>query len=208
MSDSDLSSYILRYDLLNTQIQYFNGANFYPVAGAGVSSLNTLTGAITLAAGSNITLTPSGNTITIASTGGGGGSFTPTTQFTATTAFSTTSTNYDATGISMNFAMANASHKLKITVSGNMMYANASNDAYFTIYQDNSVDIASPNEMSIIEAPSNVVSTGVAQMSFSFLFAPGDTASHNYQVYIRVTGGAVPVYFPNNIAYMIIEEVI
>lgn len=38
--------------------------------GGGVTSLNTLTGDITLAAGSNITLTPSGNTITIASTGG------------------------------------------------------------------------------------------------------------------------------------------
>jgi hypothetical protein len=39
--------------------------------GAGVSAINTLTGAVVLAAGSNITLTPSGNTITIASTGGG-----------------------------------------------------------------------------------------------------------------------------------------
>jgi len=40
---------------------------------SGVSSLNSLTGAVVLAAGANITLTPSGNTITIASTGGGGG---------------------------------------------------------------------------------------------------------------------------------------
>lgn len=40
--------------------------------GSGVSALNTLTGAVTLAAGSGVTLTPSGNTITIASTGGGG----------------------------------------------------------------------------------------------------------------------------------------
>lgn len=39
--------------------------------GGGVSSLNTLTGALTLAAGSNITITPSGgNTLTIASSGG------------------------------------------------------------------------------------------------------------------------------------------
>lgn len=37
-----------------------------------VSSLNGLTGDVVLAAGSNITLTPVGNTITIASTGGGG----------------------------------------------------------------------------------------------------------------------------------------
>jgi len=41
---------------------------------AGVSSLNTLTGALSLAAGSNITITPSGgNTLTIAATGGAGG---------------------------------------------------------------------------------------------------------------------------------------
>jgi hypothetical protein len=39
---------------------------------AGVSSLNGLIGALTLAAGSNVTITPSGNTLTIAATGGGG----------------------------------------------------------------------------------------------------------------------------------------
>jgi len=38
-----------------------------------VKNLNGLTGNITLAAGSNITITPAGNTLTIASTGGGGG---------------------------------------------------------------------------------------------------------------------------------------
>ena len=49
----------------------------YPVSGGGgggggVSSVNTLTGALTLAAGTGITITPSGNTLTIASTGGTG----------------------------------------------------------------------------------------------------------------------------------------
>ncbi len=44
------------------------------ISGGGVSSLNSLIGAVTLSAGSNITLTPVGNDITIASTGGGGGS--------------------------------------------------------------------------------------------------------------------------------------
>lgn len=39
-----------------------------------VNSVNGLTGGVTLAAGTNITLTPVGNTITIDSTGGGGGS--------------------------------------------------------------------------------------------------------------------------------------
>jgi hypothetical protein len=38
-----------------------------------VTSLNALTGDVTLAAGTNVTLTPSGSTLTIASTGGSGG---------------------------------------------------------------------------------------------------------------------------------------
>src|ERR1700677_2536470 len=41
--------------------------------GSGVSSLNSLTGALSIAAGSGITVTPSGSTITIAASGGGGG---------------------------------------------------------------------------------------------------------------------------------------
>lgn len=46
---------------------------YYPPSRNVVSTINGLSGAITLAAGSNITITPSGNTLTIASTGGGGG---------------------------------------------------------------------------------------------------------------------------------------
>jgi hypothetical protein len=49
--------------------------NWVPIpgtgGGGGVTSINTLTGAILLAPGSGITLTPVGNTITIAATGGG-----------------------------------------------------------------------------------------------------------------------------------------
>jgi hypothetical protein len=41
--------------------------------GTGVTSLNGLTGALTIAPGSGISITPSGNSITIAATGGGGG---------------------------------------------------------------------------------------------------------------------------------------
>ena len=43
------------------------------VSGSVVTTLNGLSGGVTLAAGSNITLSPVGNTITIASSGGGGG---------------------------------------------------------------------------------------------------------------------------------------
>jgi len=43
------------------------------VSGSVVKSLNNLRDDVTLMAGANVTLTPSGNSITIASTGGGGG---------------------------------------------------------------------------------------------------------------------------------------
>jgi len=45
-----------------------------------VNSLNTLTGAVVLAAGTNITLTPSGNSITISASGGTSGMTDPTTS--------------------------------------------------------------------------------------------------------------------------------
>ncbi len=68
----------------------------YPVpsggGGSGVSSLNTLTGALTLAAGSGITITPSGgNTLTIASTGGGGSGTVTSVAFSDTTGLFTVS---------------------------------------------------------------------------------------------------------------------
>ncbi len=47
--------------------------NGYYAAVPSVTSLNALSGDLTLAAGTNVTLTPSGNTLTIAATGGGGG---------------------------------------------------------------------------------------------------------------------------------------
>jgi len=49
--------------------------NIYCVTGL-VASLNGVAGAVTLVAGANITITPSGQNITIAATGGGGGSYT------------------------------------------------------------------------------------------------------------------------------------
>ena len=50
------------------------------VVGGVVTSINNLSGAVTLVAGSNITLTSSGNTITIASTASGTGTVTSVTS--------------------------------------------------------------------------------------------------------------------------------
>jgi hypothetical protein len=56
---------------------FTDGTNYFTERGitsasAGVSSLNSETGAVTLVAGTNITITPSGSNITIAASGGGG----------------------------------------------------------------------------------------------------------------------------------------
>lgn len=48
--------------------------NLPKASNSGVTSLNSETGAINIVAGTNITVTPSGQNITIASSGGGGGS--------------------------------------------------------------------------------------------------------------------------------------
>lgn len=58
------------FALLGAVIIAAQNGNF-PLGG-GVTTVNTLTGAVTLAAGTNITITPAGNTLTIASTGGSG----------------------------------------------------------------------------------------------------------------------------------------
>jgi len=58
-----------------------NGVSAGSVTGVGIASgqvvksLNGLADAVTLAAGANVTITPSGNTLTVASTGGGGSSW-------------------------------------------------------------------------------------------------------------------------------------
>lgn len=92
--------------------QLMGTVNGSTAATTAVTSFNGLSGAVTLASGSNITLTPSGNTITIASTASGGG-FTRSifTITTSTTAGSTASTDYvyiGATSDNINLTLPTA----------------------------------------------------------------------------------------------------
>src|SRR5262249_6612502 len=61
-----------RQPLAPSPYAIFAGTASNVVSGSAVKSLNALKDDITLAAGANITLTPSGNTLTIASAGAGG----------------------------------------------------------------------------------------------------------------------------------------
>ena len=74
MANNDASQDKLRYNEITGQLEFGSGNNWTVTgitsSGSGVTNVNAITGAVTIAAGSNITVTPSGHTLTIASTGG------------------------------------------------------------------------------------------------------------------------------------------
>lgn len=92
---------------------------------AGVSSVNSLTGAVTLAAGTNVTITPSGNTLTIASSGGGSGITQLTGDVTAgpgsgsqATTLATVNSNVGSFGSASSVATLTANAKGLVTAAG------------------------------------------------------------------------------------------
>ena len=90
---------------------------------SGVSSINSLTGAVTLAAGSGITITPSGNTLTIASTGGGSGTVTSVSVVTANGVSGTVATATTTPAITLTLGAITPS---SIVASGSISGANLS----------------------------------------------------------------------------------
>jgi len=70
---SDAFTLVGQKMLLGSNLQINSNTAIDEILSGAVTSLNGFTGGVTLAAGSNITLTPVGNTITIASSGGGSG---------------------------------------------------------------------------------------------------------------------------------------
>jgi hypothetical protein len=91
------------------QITFAAGQTF--PGGTGVQSLNNLTGAVNLAAGSNVTITPSGNTLTIASSGSGLQTVTHNTTLTGT------GTTSSPLGVAIPFNLSTNSGSPVISVS-------------------------------------------------------------------------------------------
>ncbi len=74
-----------------------------------VRSVNGLHDAVTLTAGSNVTITPSGSSLTIASTGGGGGLTLPFTGSTSDPSHAMQITNQNTSGVSIEGILGNPS---------------------------------------------------------------------------------------------------
>lgn len=64
------------FNTTSSQAEFYDGATWVSSSGSGVTSLNSLTGALNIVAGSGITVTPAGSNITIAATGSSGSSVT------------------------------------------------------------------------------------------------------------------------------------
>lgn len=115
---------------------------------AGVSSFNALTGAVTISAGPNVTLTPSGNDIAIAASGGGG-SLTP--LFDSTLAAAATTIDTGAGGIAAGHAAILVELKLRqdnAVVFGAGVLLRFNNDSgsnYDESHQQSTGTASSPN---------------------------------------------------------------
>jgi len=103
--------------VINANGQLGTGAGGGPL----VQSLNGLSGAVTLTAGANVTISPSGNTLTIAGNAGSGVSFAPV-SIPGTTQTAVPNTSYVATSASLTTinlpATANVGDMVQITGAG------------------------------------------------------------------------------------------
>lgn len=150
---------------------------------------------VTLTGGTNVTLTQSGQDISIAATGGAaalGHAFGSST---------TASADYDSTtpvavGPTAALAVATNTNKVILRTSFTYRFVSASSRylAYFQFYKD-SVAITTgilAVSTGTIATPSDYVHSGFLQAEFT----PGDTSSHTYQLrmYVdasTVTGGSI-----------------
>jgi hypothetical protein len=188
MADTDNSSPILRYNLVSNTVEYFNGADWYPAdsdPAGGVTSFNTLTGDVTISAGSNITLTPSGNNIAISSTGGGSGASPNFVQVTQPNNFDSNATNVfqPSSVLTLTITPSSNTAQILINFSTNVYSATAGAEALVTIFR-NSSNLAATSTMGFGVAQAGGIPAGTGSMvSGSFIDAPATTSSVTYTLY-------------------------
>jgi len=202
--------------LTSTNILVGNGSNVptavalsgdATLSNAGVITLATVNSDVGSFTSANITVDATGR-ITAATNGSGAPSFTPlATVFSAQETDVTSASYSESPNISLNFAMANASHRVKVTICGDVKFVGvAGESAYMTLFVDH-VDTC-PDPAGFSGWLPGTTGPAVAPYSFSTIYTPGDTATHFYALAIKSDSASDTISCPYNAGCMIIEEII
>ena len=179
MSNSDASLYTLRYNEIAQELEAQKGLNWSPIAIAGgVTSVNSLTGAVTLAAGTNITITPSGNTLTIAASGGGSTAAQGQTSGLGTMITDTSGT---PTAFGQSLAIAAGSSSTHLHIIATFGYQMTPNTADHKMAMDAQVykDGVAVGQLDVFQTGL----TGFGMYTYQAIIPSSDTSSHTYQMF-------------------------
>ncbi len=153
---------------------------------------SNLTGDVQLISGTNVTLTQSGQGITIAATGGGGGG--PLVQIAKTESTSnitTMSTSFVATSFMAKTLTGTSGNWLRITVSGIGIRLDVADTAFYTVLQDGaSIGGANGGQEFFANAATQVN----FPLSYQLWTQLTDSSSHVYDVGLKSATGSA-IYF-------------
>lgn len=229
MSDTDRSLYNIRYNQVTQGMEGFGGGTpqWTPLilvadgginqlhgdaaAGPGVGNqtltLTTVNGNVGSFTNANITVDAKGR-ITAAANGSGAPSLTPTAQTVTGGGAPVASSTFVSTGATISFAMANASHRVRITVAGDARNQASGHIMGITIFVDALNLGASFGLASIMQIETDAGGDSVFGVAMDRIYSPGDTASHTYTVYIKDDDNSSLVVFPQTSGTITIEEII
>jgi hypothetical protein len=220
MADSDSSSPIVRYNLILNQLEYFNGSDWYAAATSPempvVDTINGLHGDLTLAAGSNITLTPSGNTITIAATGGGSSPSIQIIQAAAPAADQVDFTvtpgwdlgSAEGTPLSLTITPSSASATIRVSLVCEAAFAGTPINCWVTAFMDSTNLYGSSSSPAASYGQSlSHTDVGTLRVVLERYIVPGDTAAHVFTIQGAFASGSDGFSIGTGDLTFIVEEV-
>ena len=200
MADTDQSLYNLRYNQVEQGLEGFGGGTpqWTPlilnadggVTGVKISAGSTNTGLITLAAGTNVTITNSpAGTFTISSSGGGSQVLPQVLSNNNTNGINTGTDTPVSLQLGTAITLQKSTNSVLISSTINVQAIGSHGiNVVLSIYRDG-VDLSGDPWMVLLNP--TVSSDGAIPVTLTWLDAPGDTASHTYDVYVQATSFAV-----------------